>query len=797
MKQSKLMALLAIFVIASLVITACGSPAGTSTQPTTAPATAPAEATAAPAEMMKIKVGTNAEYRPMEFVDDKGAVTGFDIDLMNAIAKAGGFEVEFVNTRWDGIFVALAQGEFDAVMSSATITDERKQTVDFSDPYFTAGQGLAVKSGSAIKGLAELDGKKVGVQLGTTGDIWLSENSKAEVVRYDEITLAMQALANGDIEAVFNDAPVSADIIKANPELKLVMLPDLFTSEEYGIAVNKNKPEVLAAINKGLAAVRASGEYDTLYEKWFGMKPAAAAPAATAADDADPCAYGGLIKEIVAEDDLTVRFDLCASDPAFPAKAAFSAFQILPSEYIEASGGGGDLVEKPVGTGPYMLKEWRRGDQMILEANPNYWGDAPKAKTVVFRWSSEAAQRLLELQAGNVNGIDNPGPEDFATIESDSTLTLYPRPGTNIFYVGMNNAFPPFDNEKVRQAFAMAIDRQRIVDNFYPTGSMVASQFMPPSIFGYTEGLDWYAYNPEEAKKILTEEGVYGADGRFKTKISYRDVVRGYLPQPGVVAQDIQAQLAEIGVDAEIVVMESGAFLDAADDGALEGFHLLGWGADYPDATNFLDYHFGAGASPQFGNKFDDLTKLLKEAAALADPAERQPLYDQANDLIKQHAPMIPVAYGGSATVFQAACTGAHASPLGNEAMSVIDCGGDTLVWMQNAEPIGLYCADETDGESLRACEQIGEALLAYEVGGTAIVPSLAEKWSANDDLTSWTFNLRPDVKFHDGSPLDAADVVASWTAQWDAASPLHVGRTGDFTYFSALFGAFKNAPTE
>ena len=161
----------------------------------------------------------------------------------------------------------------------------------------------------------------------------------------------------------------------------------------------------------------------------------------------------------------------------------------------------------------------------------------------------------------------------------------------------MNNTYPPFDNERVRQAFAMAIDRQRLVDNFYPPGSSVATQFMPPAIFGYSEGQDWYDYNPEEAKKILDEEGVYDADGRFKTTITYRDVVRGYLPNPGVVAQDIQAQLADIGVDAEIVVMESGAFLDAADAGEIEGFHMLGWGADYPDATNFLDFHFGQGAS--------------------------------------------------------------------------------------------------------------------------------------------------------------------------------------------------------
>lgn len=516
------------------------------------------------------------------------------------------------------------------------------------------------------------------------------------------------------------------------------------------------------------------------------------APVEMMMSSVDSCDYGGEIKAIEAVDQHTVKFTLCYPDPAFPAKAADTALQIHPSEYIEATGGTGDLLEKPIGTGPYTLSEWRKGDQMIMKANPDYWGEPAKTETLVFRWSAEAAQRLLELQSGNVNGIDNPGPDDFAVIEGDSNLTLYPRAGTNVFYVGMNNTFAPFDNERVRQAFAMAIDRNRIVDNFYPTGSIVATQFMPPSIFGYTEGLEWYEYNPEEAVKILTEEGVLPG---FKTTISYRDVVRGYLPEPGVVAQDIQAQLAEIGVEAEIVVMESGSFLDAADAGQIEGFHLLGWGADYPDATNFLDYHFGRGASKQFGAGFPDLWEKLEAAAALSDADARSPIYAEANELIKQHVPMIPVAHGGSATAFQASCEGGHSSPLTREKMAVISCGGDTLVWMQNGEPISLFCADETDGETFRACEQINEALLSYEVGTTNVEPALAETYSANDDLTEWTFNLRPGVKFHDGSDLDANDVVLSWDLQWDAASPLHKGRVGDFTYFQAYFAAFKNAP--
>lgn len=492
-------------------------------------------------------------------------------------------------------------------------------------------------------------------------------------------------------------------------------------------------------------------------------------------------------------DELTVKFTLCQSDVAFPSKVAFSAFQIHPSEYLESTGGGGTaLTENPVGTGPYKLERWQKGSQIIMTRNEDYWGDKAIAKTLVFQWQTQGAQRLTELQSGTVDGIDNPTPDDFETIQNDDTLVLYPRQALNIFYLGFNRDKTPFDNEKVRQAIAIGLDRQRIVDNFYPEGSEVASHFTPCAIPGGCEGEAWYDFDPEAAKALLAEAGY--PDG-FEVELAYRDVVRGYLPEPSIVAQDIQAQLADLGITVNITVMESGAFLDAADQGELT-MYLLGWGADYPDQTNFLDYHFGQGASPQFGAGFEDIWAVLKQAASLSDPAERNVLYAEANNLIKQHVPMVPVAHGGSATAFKADVTGAHASPLGNEHFASMDPGGrDTLVWMQNGEPAGLYCADETDGEALRVCEQINEALLSYEIGGTAVQPSLAESYEANDDLTEWTFKLRAGVTFHDGSALDSQDVLLSYAVQWDAAHPLHVGRDGSFTYFPGLFGQFLNAP--
>lgn len=521
--------------------------------------------------------------------------------------------------------------------------------------------------------------------------------------------------------------------------------------------------------------------------------------------EAPNCDYGGEFKSIEAVDESTVKFTLCVPDPAFPSKIAFTSFAVQPKEWLDFTGGKGQLLEKPIGTGPYYVAQWARGDQLVFKAFPEYWGPKAMTDTLVFKWSTESAQRLVELQSGTVDGIDNPGPDDFAKIEADSNLQLIPRPALNIMYIGFNNnpqvdgfdnAKNPLANEKVRQAIAMGIDRQRIVDNFYPTGSEVASHFTPCAIPNGCVGEEWYKFDASAAKALLAEAGY--PDG-FETVLNYRDVVRGYLPDPNVVAQDIQAQLKEnLNITVKIEVMESGAFLDAADSGQLTGLHLLGWGADYPDQTNFVGYHFGAGASKQFGDKFDDVVSNIEKGAQLASDEERKPFYEAANNAIKQHVPMIPVAHGGSGVAYKAGLKGnPHSSPLGNETFSVMGNGTDTFVWMQNAEPISLYCADETDGESLRACEQVTQSLLGYETGGTAVEPVLAESYSASADLTEWTFKLRKGVKFHNGFTLDAADVVESLVPQWDASHPLHTGNTGAFSYWSGLFGSFLNAPAQ
>jgi peptide/nickel transport system substrate-binding protein len=530
-------------------------------------------------------------------------------------------------------------------------------------------------------------------------------------------------------------------------------------------------------------APSAPADYEAMVYPETGDAPCGVAP------------YSGNLKKISALDYKTVEFQMCAPEVAFLAKVAFAAFGISDSDYLAAHAPDKSYLTEPNGTGPYKLKEWSKGNRIVLEAFDGYWGDKALSPFVEFRWSDEAAQRLLELQSGNVDGIDNPGTSDIDTIKADSNLQFIPRDGLNVLYLGMNVDIKPWDDVRVRQAIAMGIDRQQIVDNFYPAGSEVATHFTPCAIPFGCEGDATWDFNPTEAKRLMTEAGY--PDG-FKTKITFRTAVRSYLPEPPVIATEIAQQLkANLGIDATIDVMESGALFAAQTDGTLDGLVLLGWGADFPDASNFMDYHFGR-ASKRFGTPFEDVYTNLEKGASSAADADRAAAYGAANTALKEHVPAVIMIHGGSGTAWKSDVTGAQSSPLGNEKFALMKAGDrDTLVWSQNLEPLSLYCGDESDGEALRACEQITESLYAYETGGTKPIPSLATECKPNADLTVWTCTLREGVKFHDGADFDANDVVLSYAAAWDTQHPLHIGRDGLFDYVPGNFGGFLNPPAE
>lgn len=219
----------------------------------------------------KYQVATDATWPPFEVVDETTKeIIGFDIDLMEAIAERGGFEVEFVNVGWDPLLAGMAQCQYDAAISAMTITEERKKSFLFSDPYFEAGQIVTVQSDNTeIMSKDDLVGKTVGAQIGTTGAIEIEKIDGAILKTYDDIGLAFQDLMNGQIDAIVADNPLALGYVGANPK-DLKAVGPVFTDESYGIAVCKDNTELVEMINKGLAAVKEEGLVDSLTVKWIG-----------------------------------------------------------------------------------------------------------------------------------------------------------------------------------------------------------------------------------------------------------------------------------------------------------------------------------------------------------------------------------------------------------------------------------------------------------------------------------------------------------------------------------------------
>ncbi len=218
-----------------------------------------------------IVVATDATWPPMEMVNENKDIVGFDIDLMNAIAKEAGFTVEYKNVAWDGIFAGLAAGEYDAIISSVTITADRQETYDFSDPYINAGQIVVVQTGSDITGPDTLTGHTVGAQIGTTGALAVQAMDGVTLREYDEVGLAFEDLVAGRIDAVVCDTPVAADFALQREEYKSVLkiVGDAFTDEYYGIVVQKGNTDLLAKINDGLHAVQQAGLDKQLEAQWL------------------------------------------------------------------------------------------------------------------------------------------------------------------------------------------------------------------------------------------------------------------------------------------------------------------------------------------------------------------------------------------------------------------------------------------------------------------------------------------------------------------------------------------------
>jgi polar amino acid transport system substrate-binding protein len=216
----------------------------------------------------KIRVATDATWKPFEYVDDNKQIVGFDIDVMNAIAAKENLNIEYIDVGFDPLLAGMAQGTYDCAISSISIRADREENMLFSNPYFIAGQLVVVqKSNTTITGVDSLTGT-VGAQISTTGAMEVEKVPAATLKTYDDIGLAFVDLMNGQISAVVCDNPVAQGYVNRNSD-KLKTVGGLFTSESYGIAVAKGKTDLLNKINAGLKAIQDEGLIDELSEKWL------------------------------------------------------------------------------------------------------------------------------------------------------------------------------------------------------------------------------------------------------------------------------------------------------------------------------------------------------------------------------------------------------------------------------------------------------------------------------------------------------------------------------------------------
>jgi peptide/nickel transport system substrate-binding protein len=374
--------------------------------------------------------------------------------------------------------------------------------------------------------------------------------------------------------------------------------------------------------------------------------------------------FGDIIKDVKADGDYTVVFTLARPQAPFLKNLAMSPFGIASPTAFEKD--GDKFGQNPVGTGPFKFVEWRATESITIEKFADYWQEGlPKLDKVIFKVYADNTARLNALISGEIDLADGINPSDGKTVEGNSALQLIERPSMNVGYLGLTNTRAPFDNKLVRQAVNYAIDKQAIVDAFFEGVAEVAANPMPPSIGGYNEDIDPYPYDPEKAKALLKEAGYDGKE----IELWAMPVARPYMPDAAKVAEVIKKNLEAVGIPAKIVTYEWAVYLDKVKDGEADAF-MLGWTGDNGDADNFLytllsKDNIGSNNYAYYSS--EEANKLLLEAQSETDEAKRNELYKQAQVIIHEDAPWVPLAHSTPLLAAKAGVKGFLPHPTGSD----------------------------------------------------------------------------------------------------------------------------------
>ena len=384
-----------------------------------------------------------------------------------------------------------------------------------------------------------------------------------------------------------------------------------------------------------------------------------------------------LLKSVDKVDDYTVKITLNAPEAPFLSNLAMQFAGVQSKEYAIAmlkAGTPEKIDQEPVGTGPFMLVQYQKDAIIRYKAFPEYWAGKAKIDDLIFSITPDASVRWAKLQKGECHVMPYPNPADLPAIRKDPNVVVMEQPGLNVGYLAYNTTKKPFDDVRVRKAVNMAIDKKAIVDAVYLGTGVPATNPIPPTQWSYNKSVKDDAYNPTEAKKLLAAAGLPNG---FTTDLWAMPVQRPYNPNAKRIAELMQADLAKVGIKAEIKSFEWGEYRKRMQSGEHQ-MGMLGWTGDNGDPDNFLNTLLGCAASKNNGSNvakfcYQPFEDLVQKAKVVSNPAERAKLYEKAQVIFKEQAPWFTIAHAVQIKPVRKEVIGFKLSPFGRHSFYGVD----------------------------------------------------------------------------------------------------------------------------
>ncbi len=405
-----------------------------------------------------------------------------------------------------------------------------------------------------------------------------------------------------------------------------------------------------------------------------------------------------IITNVEATSEYEVTFTLSEPNGGMLNTLAMPMFAISSPAAIEAAGAA--YGTPSVGyscTGPYKFVEWISDDHITLTRNEDYWDEiSGNVDTIIYRVIPNAAARFAALQAGEIDAFEQPNVEDLPAIESGDNTYVLMRPPLNVFYLAFSYRIKELRDPLVREAISLAINRQEIVDAFYPPGAVVATTMIPPSLWGFNPDVPAVPYDPDLAMELLAEAGypdgfsevtLLGVDennnvtdeevGTIPFTLYFMPVQRPYNPDGLGIGEAMASYLAAIGLDVTLdQVGDWSAYLAARSNGELTGLYQLGWTGDNGDPDNFLGYFYLNQPVPQEGYyQNEEVSQLLRQARSMTEQSEREPVYQQVDQIMHDEVARLYIAHSGVPLAFSNRVSGYIPNPLATEHFKYVSVG--------------------------------------------------------------------------------------------------------------------------